>query len=122
MFIHTIPVGVYQCNCVVVACETTRKSIVIDPGADPDRIMGVVDANALDVTQIIHTHAHIDHIMGSFAVAAATGATARIHAHEHGVWAHLPAVAASFCIPVPATPPLGAPFHHDEVIHCGRVA
>jgi glyoxylase-like metal-dependent hydrolase (beta-lactamase superfamily II) len=114
-----MPVGIFQCNCTVVACETTRQAIVVDPGDEPNRILEIVNGNGLDVTVVIHTHAHIDHIMGSSGVIDGTGAAARLHSRDRGLWDRVGAIALSYGIPTPKTPPLATAFNDGEVIRFG---
>jgi glyoxylase-like metal-dependent hydrolase (beta-lactamase superfamily II) len=73
--IHKIfPVGPLQCNCSVVGDEQTREAMVIDPGDQIDDILAILKQEKLKLTQIVITHAHIDHVGGAMKLKAATGA------------------------------------------------
>ena len=73
--IHEIfPVGPLQCNCSVIADETTHEAMVIDPGDQIDRILCNPAEAKAHVKQIVITHAHIDHVGGAMKLKAATGA------------------------------------------------
>lgn len=120
MVVEVLPVGVFQCNCVIVACEATRKAVLIDPGDEPDRILDVVRAHGLDVVLAVHTHAHIDHIMGTASIVERTGAEARLHAYDRVLWNRMDLAAATFGIPTPTVPPLGAALHDGETLTFGR--
>jgi hydroxyacylglutathione hydrolase len=73
--IHEIfPVGPLQCNCSVIADESTREAMVIDPGADLERVLSIVRQHGLEVKQIVVTHAHIDHVGGAMKLKQLTGA------------------------------------------------
>jgi len=73
--IHEIlPVGPLQCNCSVIADESTREAMVIDPGDDIQDILSIVRQHQLAVKQIVVTHAHIDHVGGAMKLKEATGA------------------------------------------------
>ena len=73
--IHEIlPVGPLQCNCSILGDEASREAIVVDPGAEIDRITAVLERHRLIVKQILITHAHIDHIAGAAKLKALTGA------------------------------------------------
>lgn len=74
MIRETLPVGILQCNCSILGDETTREAIVVDPGADIAKILARLAAHRLTVTQIVITHAHIDHIAGAQELKRVTGA------------------------------------------------
>jgi hydroxyacylglutathione hydrolase len=120
VFVETIAVGVFQCNCTVVACEDTGLAVVVDPGDEPDRILGVVRRHGWRVATVLHTHAHIDHIMGTLGVVDATGACARLHAADRPTWDRVGWVASTYGIPAPETPDLGEPLVDGEAIPFGR--
>src|SRR6516162_4358236 len=81
--IHEIfPVGPLQCNCSIVADETTREAMVIDPGDEIDRILAVIKQHGLSVKQIVVTHAHIDHVGGAAKLKRATGAPILINQND----------------------------------------
>ena len=65
MRMATLSVGPIDENCYLAYREASRRLYVIDPGADPDRI---VDATArfpeFAEARILLTHAHVDHIGG----------------------------------------------------------
>lgn len=74
MVLETFPVGPLQCNCSIVADETTREAIVIDPGDEIIYILQRLAAQQLTLKQIVVTHAHIDHVGGASKLKRATGA------------------------------------------------
>ncbi|HEY5055758.1 MAG TPA: MBL fold metallo-hydrolase [Acidobacteriaceae bacterium] len=73
--IHEVfPVGLLECNCSVLGDERSGEAIVVDPGDDIPRILAILQRHHLRVTQILITHAHIDHIAGAARLKALTGA------------------------------------------------
>lgn len=78
--LRSVTVGSMQENCYVLHDPATRQSIVVDPGAEPERIMALIGDSR--VTAILLTHAHADHIGAVEAVRAATGAPVSIHRAE----------------------------------------
>ncbi len=64
MYIEEIIVSAYAQNARIVACERTRKAIVIDPGDDGARFARRLDALDFELQAIALTHAHLDHIGG----------------------------------------------------------
>ena len=79
MIRETIPVGALKCNCSILACEKTRKAVVIDPGGEGEKILERVEELGVDVLLAIHTHAHIDHIGATRLIAEKTGCEILLH-------------------------------------------
>jgi glyoxylase-like metal-dependent hydrolase (beta-lactamase superfamily II) len=75
------PVGPLQTNFYIVHHEANKEAIIIDPGSEPERIMGQLEAG-YTVKAILLTHAHFDHIGALKAVKEATEAPVYIHANE----------------------------------------
>jgi hydroxyacylglutathione hydrolase len=57
---QTREVGPWPMNTYLLICEETRKSVVVDPGADPDVIFNL--AKDTTISKILITHGHPDHI------------------------------------------------------------
>lgn len=79
MIVKGLTVGLLQENCYIVACEKTRKGVIIDPGDNARAILKVVSQQALVIEKVINTHAHFDHVMAVNAVCSATGAPFYLH-------------------------------------------
>ncbi|MBK9242665.1 MAG: MBL fold metallo-hydrolase [Acidobacteria bacterium] len=69
-------------NGYVVACERTRQAIVIDPGDDVAEQLAVVKREAVSVTMILLTHAHLDHVTGVGAAKTALGVPVWLHSDD----------------------------------------
>jgi len=82
MIIRQLAVGNMDNFCYLVGCEKTRKAMVVDPGADVERIVAEAKKENLDIETIVNTHGHGDHTAGSAALKARTGARVLIHALE----------------------------------------
>ena len=63
MKIHTLILGDYQVNCYLVS-DDSGKTVIIDPGYEPEKILRTVKEKDLDVQCIFLTHGHFDHIGG----------------------------------------------------------
>jgi len=74
-----LPVGLLQCNCAIVGDPKTREAIVIDPGDEVERILGLLGRYKLSVKAIVSTHAHIDHVGGLAKLHQYTGAPVMMH-------------------------------------------
>ena len=75
--IQKIHVGEKDTNCYVIASSDTNEAVVIDPGDDPQKILGQL--RGLTVKWICFTHAHPGHAGAKDAIKAATEATTAMH-------------------------------------------
>ncbi|MCW5932809.1 MAG: MBL fold metallo-hydrolase [Fimbriimonadia bacterium] len=62
--IITLPVGPLQANCFIVICPETRQAVVIDPGAEGDKIWQTLQQQNASLSLILATHGHFDHVLG----------------------------------------------------------
>ncbi len=84
--IHEIlAVGPLQCNCSVIGDETSKESIVLDPGDDIEEVMAALGRHQLQVKQIVITHAHIDHVGGAMKLKRLTGAPILINQNDYAL-------------------------------------
>ena len=64
MLIQEITVTAFQQHTRIVACETTKQAICIDPGDEAERIVETLERFDLTLQAICLTHAHLDHVGG----------------------------------------------------------
>jgi glyoxylase-like metal-dependent hydrolase (beta-lactamase superfamily II) len=75
--IRKIHVGDRGVNSYIIACAATRECVVIDPGANPEKILANLEGAS--VRAILITHAHPGHVGAKDAIRAATGAPVAMH-------------------------------------------
>jgi hydroxyacylglutathione hydrolase len=98
---ETFPVGPLHCNCTVLGDEATGEATVVDPGGDLQRIEAVLTKHRLHVTQIVVTHAHLDHIAGAHTLRQLTGAPILYNQHDLPQLQLMPEQAAWMGVAVP---------------------
>lgn len=69
----TIPVTPFQQNCSLLWCDQTQEAALVDPGGDLPRLQAAVARHGVKLTQILLTHAHIDHAGGTGTLARTLG-------------------------------------------------
>jgi glyoxylase-like metal-dependent hydrolase (beta-lactamase superfamily II) len=82
LILETFPVGPLQCNCTILGDPATHEAIVIDPGEEISRIHRRLIELGLKLTQILITHAHIDHIGGALKLKRLTGAPVLLNEND----------------------------------------
>lgn len=102
----TFPVGVLACNCTILADEASATAMVIDPGAEVEGIIALLERHHWRLEAICITHAHIDHIGGAAELKRRTGAPVWLNPRDVGLSRTLDMQAQWLGI---APPPLAVP-------------
>jgi len=74
-------------NGFVVSCERTRAAIYIDPGDEVDVLLAYIARESLEVTSILLTHAHVDHVSGVAAARRVLDAPIWLHPADRVIYA-----------------------------------
>jgi hydroxyacylglutathione hydrolase len=78
--LNRLEVGSFENICYVLTCPRTRESVIIDPGAEPEKILRAVKGT--EVKHILITHGHMDHIGALEEVQDETQAPVGIHEQD----------------------------------------
>jgi hydroxyacylglutathione hydrolase len=121
---ESFPVGLLGCNCSIVADPDTRQALVVDPGDQAPDILAALQRLGVQAVKLVHTHAHFDHVLGTGAVAAATGAEVLLHAGDRWLYDNVELQARTFGVPLPSPAPLPPPptreLRDEEVLAFGH--
>jgi hydroxyacylglutathione hydrolase len=74
MDVRMFTVGPVQENCYLVRRTGSDRALIVDPGDEPDRLLGAIDELGVTLDGILLTHTHFDHVGAVAPVARATGA------------------------------------------------
>jgi hydroxyacylglutathione hydrolase len=78
--VHTLQTGSFKENCYVVISHDGKEAVIIDPGAEADFLRTEIDSLDVNITMILLTHGHFDHIGAVEILANHYGVL--VHAHH----------------------------------------
>ncbi len=117
-------VGPFAENTWLVADSATGDALVIDPGGETVRVLGLAQPD-FRIGRILATHGHVDHIVGAEELCRRTGAPFQIHAGDEPFVRALPGQAAGLGFGAARSPTVTAFLADGEAIrvggHDGRV-
>ena len=67
--VKQIAVGMLQTNCYIAYDPTSKEALIIDPGAEPERLIGEIEKEQLQPKAVLLTHGHFDHAGASKEIA-----------------------------------------------------
>jgi hydroxyacylglutathione hydrolase len=74
MDVRVFTVGPVQENTYLFRREGSERALIVDPGDEPDKLLGAIDALGVQLDGVLLTHTHFDHVGAVAPVARATGA------------------------------------------------
>lgn len=119
MIFETVVVGQMGVNCFILGCEETKEGIVVDPGADADRVLASVKKSGLSIKYVINTHGHFDHVGGNRRLLEATGAKLLIHEADVYFLSRAAEVAAAYGLTTEDSPKPDALLEDGMVVKFG---
>jgi len=82
MILKELVVGPVATNCYIVGSESSKRGMIIDPGAEARQILSTVSDLGLTISLIVVTHLHFDHVGALAPVKEKTGAKIAVHETE----------------------------------------
>lgn len=105
MKILHLTVGAFQENCYLVIDTGRGVSVLIDPGAEGDRIVEAVHASGTTLEAIWLTHAHLDHVGGIARVKRSYDVPIYLHPLDQPLYERADRAAAAYGLPFEQPPP-----------------
>lgn len=122
MLIKQMTVGSMAVCCYLVACEETKKGMVIDPGGDHDKILAMIEREGVSLQYIVNTHGHPDHVCANGPVKKATGAAIVMHEDDARFFAR-PEVENYFSmLGLPPSPPPDKLVKNGDILEVGSLS
>jgi hydroxyacylglutathione hydrolase len=82
ILVKRLVVGSLSANCYIVGGKAAGEGMVIDPGGNAEEIYREIRDSGLDITTIVLTHGHSDHIAALRDIQDKTGAEVAIHIED----------------------------------------
>ena len=114
-------VGALETNCYLVYCEETRACAVIDPGADPEKIISAVADLELKPVIVLNTHGHVDHVGGNSDIVRKYGVPLAMHAADTGMLQVSDYIELSLLLGARNSPPPDRLLAEGDEIAVGRI-
>jgi glyoxylase-like metal-dependent hydrolase (beta-lactamase superfamily II) len=117
--VQTIPVGPFQANCFLA--RSGGDAVVVDPGAEPDRIISTLEAWDAAPHAIVLTHAHVDHVGGVAGLVGRYACPVYLHPDDLPLYERAAEHGAMFGVRVEAPPPPDHGLEHGQILGFGAV-
>lgn len=120
MRITSQTVGAFQENCYLVVDEQSDRAVLVDPGAEPERILRALQLSGATLEAIWLTHAHIDHVGAIAAVRRLHDVPIHLHPADRPLYENAGWQAAQYGLPFDAPPPPDRDLAEGDVLTVGN--
>jgi hydroxyacylglutathione hydrolase len=119
MILEMLTVGPFQENCYVIGDEKTGEGAIVDPGDEAARIALAVEQTGLEISEILITHAHIDHVGAVAALVEEYACAVLMHAEAEPMLQQLPTQAMMMGLRFGKVPKVNRHIEDEEVLEVG---
>lgn len=120
MIVEHLTVGRLACTCTILVDPVSGEAIVVDGGAEPERVLARLADLGARATTFVHTHAHIDHIGAYADLHDRTGAPGLLHAADVDLYGALAHQARLLGLPGARAIPLGGDLRDGDRLRVGE--
>lgn len=122
MHVRTFVVGPLQENCYLLADGGSGDAVLVDPGAEGDRLLDAVEAAGLRLTAVWLTHAHFDHVGGLAAIRRRSAAPISLHPADRPLYDRAVQSAAAYGLSGEPPPPPDHELAEGDRVAVGALA
>ncbi len=117
--LSSVTVGAFQENTYLVVDERTRRAVLVDPGAEPERIVRMVRESGAALDAIWLTHAHVDHIGAIAGVKRVWDVPVHMHPLDRPIYERGETIAQLYGIPFEQPEPPEISIDDGDVLSLG---
>ena len=121
MRFSVMAVGPLAANCIVVWDPVSKEGIIVDPGGEPDILLGFMEKEGISVKLIVCTHAHFDHVGAVPEIRERTGAAIAVHKDEMELYVGVADQAALWGYSLEPLPPADRLLEDGDRLEAGSV-
>ncbi len=119
--VRQLPLGPLQTNCYLVGCEKTSQAAVIDPSWNGRSIVAMAENDGWEITHILLTHSHFDHVGGLGEIKEETQAPIYVHPEAIDTLRNAPMSAGFFGVKIPSPPGPDELLIDNQIIEVGEL-
>ncbi len=116
-----LPLGPLQTNCYMLGCQETKQAAVIDPSWDGRLIVDKAHDEGWQITHILLTHSHFDHVGGLARVKHLTQAPIYIHPEAVQMLENAVLAAGLWQISMQEPPPADKMLEDGQEVNVGKL-
>jgi len=121
MKVETFAVGAFQENTYLLIDDDRHESVLIDPGAEPDRLIAAVEKSRTSLKAMWITHAHIDHVGAVAGVKRKWPVPVYLHPADITLYRHAHTQAELYGLPFDDPPPPDHELADGETLEVGAL-
>lgn len=115
-------VGAFEENSYLIVDETTNRAVIVDPGAEPDRLIAMIRSSGATLDAIWLTHGHLDHIGGIVGVLREWPVPVLMHPLDLPLFTRGSAQAAYYGVPFDQPNPPDGELAEGQTLTCGSLS
>jgi glyoxylase-like metal-dependent hydrolase (beta-lactamase superfamily II) len=119
ILVETQAVGPFFKNGFIVACQRTRRGVLIDPGDEVEGLLAFAARERIVLEHILLTHAHVDHVSGVAAAKRSLGVSVYLHRDDLFLYEQAAQHGAMFGMQVEQPPPVDEFYTPNQSIAFG---
>lgn len=114
--VRGLTVGPVESNCYLVRRGGSSGAVVVDPGAEPDRIISALEEWGSDPAAVLLTHAHMDHVGAVADLVERFDTPVHLHPADRDLYDRASEQGAAWGLRVPQPPPPDHELHHGDTV------